>query len=212
MRTLILIILFCLSFTALSEDAVFRLKYTRIDKDSGDELSGRGTAFVSDRGLITAYHNLHHDGVIHKDITIEVSHNQWVSVKVKYFNQKFDLALLECDHDLYHVLYFAPDEAKVGDKLFLYGGKKGKPIKDYEGFLQEKFYKIDRAHLMKVDFYHGDSGGPVLNERGLVVGIAVGGITKDKGLIDPEYGLFLPLAVIDAFFEEASIKENSNGK
>lgn len=64
-------------------------------------------------------------------------------------------------------------EPKIGDRLFLYSKKYGWRVGKYDGRIpcSKKYYQIAKTNL---DIRPGDSGAGVYNNKGEVIGLAVG--------------------------------------
>ncbi len=133
--------------------------------------------FVGRRQVLTAYH------VVDRGyITVELA-GEWRKCRVVRFDHKLDLALLECVAESDDVVKLAQ-----GEPLYVSASDKSAPIQNREVSRQSGWVN---GHID-----HGNSGGPVLNAKGELVGI-VRGTNADGG-----QGEYLDVTQIKAFLGE----------
>lgn len=195
----------------INESPVVRLRYERTE--AGQIITGHGTAFfiragdASDRvRLLTAAHNiLDERGNPYATVAVEFAKDDWRPMRVEHFEEKYDIALLAPTkpfHAYFLHMRLGAVDAGVSDKVCLNGSKRGTPVCEYAGVVAELHDGGTVRDRMRIEFDHGDSGGPVTNAAGDVVGIAVAGVPKD-GDLDHNVGLFIPVSIIKKFLEGA---------
>lgn len=195
MRLLATILLLSLPLSAAE---VARLRYERME--GSVVVTGHGTAFcVGEKQLLTAAHNiLDSDGKPFQTITLELD-GSWIKASVIRFDSSLDIALLKCEAE-FKPLLLAKSDAGRGAVLTLIGSKRGAALTSHSGQVLRPFDAGTAKTRMRVEFNHGDSGAPVLQD-GKVVGIAVAGDWKN-GDIDTRYCLFMPLSAIQEFMKQ----------
>ncbi|MFN3189547.1 MAG: S1C family serine protease [Aureliella sp.] len=157
--------------------------------------SGVGSGFlISNRGhLITNYH------VIEEELDISVvafqktksgyERKQLKKVKILAVNPHRDLALLQIDSqemidlDLPHVV-IADKEVAVGDMVFAIGNPLGLERSVTQGIVSSVTRTLEHLRFIQTDaaVNPGNSGGPLFNLRGEVVGVACSGYASFDGL------------------------------
>ncbi|HLG28632.1 MAG TPA: trypsin-like peptidase domain-containing protein [Candidatus Brocadiales bacterium] len=130
---------------------------------------------ISEKGLIvTAYHVIKDAKVI----TVYLSKDSVVSAKVIHGDPVNDLALLQIENPTPIFLQIAPMRSvKMGDKVFTIGfpmsAVLGREAKYSDGVVSSPSGPKDASSFLQitVPIQPGSSGGPLVNERGEVVGI-----------------------------------------
>ena len=176
-----------------AEDAVFLLR-------SGD---GLGTGFVvsSEGHLLTCQH------VIHSE-TIEVvssSGKSWLA-SVLAQDRLHDLAMFKIDHLPAPCLPFAdPISIRTGQRVYALGHPLGLDFTVSQGIISNRNRLIQGLSFIQTDvaLNPGNSGGPILNEKGEVIGMANSMIALQhaQGL-----GFAIALRYIFAFASQLRIK------
>ncbi|MDY0091349.1 MAG: trypsin-like peptidase domain-containing protein [Candidatus Vecturithrix sp.] len=176
-----------------AEDAVFLLR-------SGN---GIGTGFVvsSDGHLLTCRH------VIHSETIEIVSSNGdiWQS-PVLAQDPLYDLAMLQISQLQVPCLTFAdPISIQTGQRVFALGHPLGLDFTVSQGIISNRNRLIQGASFIQTDvaLNPGNSGGPILNENGEVIGVANSMISIEhaQGL-----GFAIALRYIFAFASQLRIK------
>ncbi len=215
-----LVFALCFNIAAFAEtEASFPLKYERLqestDEKSGvkviETVTGHGTAFaISTDTLLTCAHNIIDD---EKKIPYDV---MWVEVYGKkfvirplYYNRNLDLAVVATlkPMNLKETLGLATNNAFLGDSITIAGSLRGTPVEDYKGKVTGIYHEGTIRTCAAVQFDHGLSGSPVLNDTNQVVGIATAGIPKD-GDLDKTQGLFVPASIVREFMREYFLQED----
>ncbi len=195
---LLCLLLLCLSASAREPISAVRLRYERT---SGDAIiTGHGTAFgVAKRYLLTAKHNvLDEKGNPYKTLKIEID-GEWRKCSVAAFDEVLDVCVLKSSADA-PVFELAESDALEGAKVDLQGSPRGIPILNRCGVLKQAFDQGILRLCARLEFDHGDSGGPLLVD-GKVIGMAVSGVPKD-GDIDKTTCVYLPVSALRKFIQE----------
>ena len=200
MKYLLLLFLLCFALSATAANAT-RLRYERFEGKA--LITGHGTCFaISDSQLLTAAHNVL-DAKDKPYTTIIVEDDfGWTKCTVVKFSIKYDIALLQIDtpHATISTVLKLAEKDLLNGEVTLIGSKRGIPLAENKGIIVERHHQGTVRDCMKVDFDHGDSGGPVLNS-GVVIGMAVAGVPKD-GDLDHSVGLFIPVSIIKEFLNK----------
>ncbi len=151
--------------------------------------------FISEDGLIaTNYH------VIQDSCRLTVSLNDGSTeevISVVGYDAEIDLAIIRIDKSGCLPLTLASDLPDVGDTIYAIGSTLGltrsftKGVVSYVGRELEGFEANDYIQYMGIT-NSGNSGGPVLNERGEVIGIHQLGDTSYS-----ELGFAIPVSQLD---------------
>jgi S1-C subfamily serine protease len=133
--------------------------------------------FIEKKKLLTAWHVLDSGGEVYAEVD-----GNWLKCKVLKHNEELDLALLECKGEG-HALKLAK-----ADPLTVFGSDESKPVteKKVSGF----------SSMVKGAVKNGNSGGPVVNSKGELVGIVIA--RNPEG----NKGVFVALDSIREFLEE----------
>ena len=193
-------------------DSTVRIRYER--HEGNNLITGHGTAFGVDinrfgyqgkRYLLTAAHNV----LDTKDqpfatLSIEINdgkHLCWSPCKVVAFDKQMDVCLVESAEDLRSVMELDTVEAGPGIPIVLAGSPRGIPVTLYYGDVIRCFEGGSVRSSAKIEFDHGDSGGPVVNAKTQKIsGVAVAGFPKD-GDLDHTRGMFVPLMAVNSFLQ-----------
>lgn len=182
-----------LTLPTLWAQEAYRLRSTLVTETY--QAVGVGTAFAVDaskygykekRTLMTCYHCVGGFG----KLEIEVD-SKYLTVKVIEYNVDLDVALLESPVDL-EPKQLGTEDALVGDKVTIWGCPQGIPIQQFKGKIRSLFF-TGKYTDMDIKFDHGDSGGPVLNKDGKIVGMSAASPRKGDD-IDHNCGLYIPLS------------------
>jgi S1-C subfamily serine protease len=110
-----------------------------------------------------------------------------IPAKVERTDELNDLALLSVDVDLTSKpLHLSGDKAETGDPAFVIGNPEGLEKTLSQGIVSG-IRKQDGRSLLQITspISHGSSGGPVLNAKGEVEGVAVATLTEGQTSISP---------------------------
>lgn len=176
-----------------------------------------GTGFMVSRGrIITNAHVVR--GCKNVDLSGAVTEK---NAEVLGTDEEHDLALIKSESETYN---FAPlrlevDSLKVGDDVIVmgYGGELG--LQDRTTFVKAKVEKLELNSVGNPwHFYisnvvqHGNSGGPVLDMAGNVIGVVVGmlqlntvnSITNEK-ISEQNMGAVITLRALQQFVQEHGV-------
>ncbi len=173
-----------------SQDSVF-LVYLN---DSSGSPSALGSAFlVAPRLLITNAH------VAEAGKPVLAVGPVRIPLKILRTDEKNDLAILSVDVDLTSKpLSLAKTELSPGEQIFAIGNPEGLEKTISQGIVSG-LRKRDDRNLIQITcpISHGSSGGPILNAKGEVVGVAVGMLEDGQNL-----NFAVPVAYVRSILEE----------
>jgi S1-C subfamily serine protease len=174
----------------LSVDENIQLYKKAVVTVATDESSGTGFSITGDGKILTNFHVI--DGK--KEVTVAFPDDGIFTAKVVDEYESIDLALLKVDGKKLPYL-------KLADKPHYYANESvhfiGNPLR-FHGIVNEgtiidsirlRDWK-DKVIMMKAPVYRGNSGSPVFNDEGQVIGVVFATIKhNDYGKI----GLFIPI-------------------
>ena len=173
-----------------SQDSVF-LVYLN---DSSGTPSALGSAFlVAPRLLVTNAH------VADAGSPVLAVGPVRIPLKILRTDEKNDLALLSVDVDLTsRPLPLASAAVSPGEQVFAIGNPEGLEKTISQGIISGLRKRGDRDLLQVTSpISHGSSGGPILNAKGEVVGVAVGMLEDGQNL-----NFAVPVAYVRAILEQ----------
>jgi len=185
-----------------AQDSVF-LVYLN---DSSGNPSALGSAFlVAPRLLVTNAH------VADAGNPVLAVGPVRIPLKIIRIDEKNDLALLSVDVDLTSKpLPLAPASVSPGEQVFAIGNPEGLEKTISQGIVSGLRKRGDKDLLQVTSpISHGSSGGPILNAKGEVIGVAVGTLEDGQNL-----NFAVPVAYIRAILEQradAAITSNIDG-
>ena len=99
---------------------------------------------------------------------------------------------------------FCAKEVETGEKVYAIGNSKGQGICILDGIVSdsERLFGSDKFIMFSAPIVHGNSGGPVFNGNGEVIGIATLG--REDALA---MNYAIPVSAVNAFIEQAKAKE-----
>ena len=126
-----------------------------------DEFTHSKCIAISSTSVLTAKHSVTYSGLVYPVIQVDI--NGWKNAKLKFVSKTKDIAILEVD-GITNFTKISLDNPKKGDiiQTMRSSGKFG-------GTFDSKT-RLDWA-LMDIGIERGDSGGPVLNTKGELIGI-----------------------------------------
>lgn len=151
------------------------------------EPSKAATAFAitSDGWVITSYHTVKDK----KKVTLEKvgDSSKTFSADVRFFDRKMDLAILKINDKQFTTLgkipySFAQSDASIAQKVFTLGYPKDDIVYS-EGFISSlSGFKMDTlAYQAGITVNPGNSGAPLFNENGEIVGVIAGKHASEDG-------------------------------
>ncbi len=161
--------------------------------DSGTG-AGTGIVFSSDGYIVTNYHVI--EGATQIDVFLK-NNNSFSGAEVIGYSEADDLAVIKVDADKLKTASFGKSSAlRTGETIYAIGTPKGiefgwsvskgiishtnREIKIYgdDGLLEKKMYLLQTDTTLNP----GNSGGPIINTRGEVVGIATLRLSNSVGM------------------------------
>lgn len=120
-----------------------------------------------------------------------------------YADKDRDIALLYCKAMLNKVS-ICIEPVEVGDKVFSIGNSKGDGMCFLEGIVSdnERIAKSNKYILITVPVVTGNSGGPLFNEQGKLVGMIAKGRTNVQSM-----NYAVPVSEILDFIRDAEVQE-----
>ncbi|AEJ61344.1 PDZ/DHR/GLGF domain protein [Spirochaeta thermophila DSM 6578] len=162
--------------------------------------------FIDDRGhLLTNYHVIHsevdpsYEGYSRVFVRLPSRPEEKIPAKVLAYDTVFDLALLKTEVDVPVVLPLSLREGfSPGEKLFAVGSPGGLQSTLTSGIisaLHRPFLELGDVLQVDVPVNPGNSGGPLLDERGEVVGVIFAGVEDFEGINFAIPGYWFPLII-----------------
>ena len=151
-----------------------------------DKKSDRGVAYAADEILCKdASQNVYELDLIYADI-------------------KKDMVLLHSNELSAGGVTFCAKEVETGEKIYAIGNSKGQGICILDGIVSdsERLIGSDKFIMFSAPIVHGNSGGPVFNGNGEVIGIATLG--REDALA---MNYAIPVSAVNTFIEQAKAKE-----
>ena len=181
---------------------------------SPPEFKHTGTGFlISPNGIVvTAYHVV--DGAT--NIQVRLSDNVWKKARILKHGRSTDIAILKVDQNTPNYLSLANMKSvKQGQKVFTLGfpvvEALGDNVKYTEGVVSSLSGLQSEDSLMQitVPIQPGNSGGPLINEKGQVVGlitssVGISSFLKITGTLPQNINWAVKSSYISALLDEAS--------
>src|ERR1017187_5160649 len=175
-----------------SQDSIFLIYLN----DNTGSPKAFGSAFlVAPRTLVTNAH------VVDGGIPVLAIGPVRIPLKVLRIDSKNDLAVLSVDADLgSKALQLASMETEPGEQIFAIGNPEGLEKTISQGIVSG-LRKRGNRDLIQITspISHGSSGGPILNSKGEVVGVAVGMLDDGQNL-----NFAVPVVWVRAILENKS--------
>lgn len=123
---------------------------------------------------------------------------------IVYADVRRDMALIVSDDLAAPAVTFADGDVTIGEKFYAIGNSKGQGICMLDGIVsdRERFISGERYIMYSAPTVGGNSGGPLFNAHGEVIGMVTLG-QKDGSLMN----YAIPTGVLKAFLREAEEKE-----
>ena len=170
----------------------------------GDTFESTGTgSFIDNEGtVVTNYH------VIESCHTINIKAQNGNTYKVQSvlgFDKDRDLAIIKTDCQNERFIEFESDKAKTGEKVYTLGSSLGLTGTFSEGIISSASRKIEGLEFIQTTapISSGNSGGPLVNEYGKVIGITTGAFTEGQNL-----NLAIPASAINEISRERTYSIN----
>uniref|UniRef100_A0A7C3EER7 Trypsin-like serine protease n=1 Tax=Gracilinema caldarium TaxID=215591 RepID=A0A7C3EER7_9SPIR len=166
----------------------------RIEKGRSYAYRVLGSAFFIDKSglLITNYHVIssevdpEYNGVSRMYIRMGDATSPRIPAKVIGWDPIMDLAVIKAEIVPDYVFsVIGTDVAQVGDKVYAIGSPAGLEKTVTSGIisaLNRRLLQLGDAIQLDAAVNHGNSGGPVVNERGNLLGVVFAGISQFQGI------------------------------
>lgn len=117
-----------------------------------------------------------------------------------------DLALIKLSrvpHDAKVLTFESSDNVRNGEAVYVIGNSLGYGTCITSGIVSDKERNVNGKWLLMTDcaINGGNSGGPIFNDKGLVIGAIVSGITSAEGM-----NFAIPAHTVMEFIEKSGIK------
>jgi serine protease Do len=157
-----------------------------------DRVIGSGF-FIDERGyLLTNYHVVasevdpEYEGYSRLYIRLSERVEDRIPAKVVGYDRIFDLALIKADVEPKFIFsYGGSSDLKVGGRIIAIGSPAGLENTVTSGIVSatgRRFLQMGDAIQVDVPINYGNSGGPLLDENGKLVGIVFAGIEQFEGV------------------------------
>lgn len=138
-------------------------------KKAKADFVGTGFFSFSSDMILTCYH------LVKNSSELQIKDSSGNSIKaigIVDFSERFDLALLKCENKGHTPLAFEPDLPSIGSKLYAIGCPKGLEFSLSDGIVSQ-IRNLGEGNQIQFTCptSPGNSGGPILNSEGKIVGI-----------------------------------------
>lgn len=174
----------------MNVDGVLETKWS----DERCTYSGSGFLISEDGYALTNTHVVtHKDGRSCGMLNVRIKGQQVRASVVQLGDNKhgsgngIDLALIKLDrlpHNSKPLTFENFDNVRIGERVFVIGNSLGYGTCITSGIVSDKCREVNGKMLLMTDcaVNGGNSGGPVFNDKGNVIGVIVSGITGAKGM------------------------------
>lgn len=150
------------------------------DQNGNERALGSCFLYKKDGEIVTNYH------VIEYGYTAEVTLDGvcYPVEQVLAYDKDMDIAILKIDASERDCANICKTEHRVGEKVYAIGSSKGMTATFSDGMITYAMREIDGISYMQHDApcSTGNSGGPLINEYGEVIGINTWGIRDSQNL------------------------------
>lgn len=170
---------------------------------SGDSL-GSGFA-IGENCILTNAHVVGNPGTV----MIKSYSGEEYNAFVAGIDYERDLALLGVEGgEFAHLEIKDVAEVKTGDDVYAIGAPKSMAYTLTKGVISAKERELDGSSYIQIDapVNHGNSGGPVLDDEGKVLGITTLKLSDSEGI-----GLAIPMKTVTEFLAELNVSPDENG-
>lgn len=143
--------------------------------------SSVGSGFaINENTIITNAHVVENS----RDVTIKLYSNKSITGKVVKKDKDRDLALIEVEEELTPLNFNTDENLAIGTEVYAIGAPKDIPYTMTKGIISAKNRKIGNYNYIQIDasINAGNSGGPLVNENGEVIGINTMKMTDAEGI------------------------------
>lgn len=144
-----------------------------------------------------------------RDIQLDTFTGKSYKAKIAGIDFDKDIAVLFVENEKFQELIIADDEKlNIGDDVYAIGTPKSMAYTLTKGVVSAKQREIDRDIYIQTDaaINHGNSGGPLVNKNGEVIGVNTLKLTDSEGI-----GLAIPMCVVVDFIKSLNIDVDEKG-
>jgi S1-C subfamily serine protease len=144
---------------------------------------GTGSGFiVGDKGEIATNHHVI-DGAAHADARFPDNDKAFPVSGILRQDKLHDLAVIRIDLDTVSLPFGNNDDYRIGEKIISIGSPLGLSGTVSDGIISGRHTVLGFEHMqINTAVSPGSSGGPVINEKGEVIGVVVGSILSGQNL------------------------------
>lgn len=182
-----------------------------LSENVDDRDAGQGTGFyLKDYGLVTCAHVLGDElseGLFVKVQSRDLGRKHFA--KVVAYDRALDLAILDTGVEMEFEFEAARDVVRIGEPIKLAGfpnhgeGHSGIVAPGFVTGFRRDVYKNELT-LISANIIAGNSGGPVFNASGKVIGVAVRGAKSQDEAQETEFHGVVPIALLSSLRPRAS--------
>lgn len=141
--------------------------------------SGTGF-FVDSNHIVTNYHIIEHASHIRIKTYFHGSHFP-LTVKVIAQSRHLDIAILKTNLSYPHFARLNTSKVELGDDIFVIGNLYGLEFSVTKGSIVNKS-KDNKMYFIDAVIHHGNSGSPVFNKNGDVIGMIKSSLYSEKDI------------------------------
>ena len=180
--------------TALSAEEIYQLASPatveiRVETEYGTA-TGTGFFYNSDGAIITNFHVI--EDAISGDVFLNNGEKYTINRLIGY-DRYWDIAIIQINYQSESVLSFRTEPIRTGETVYALGSSLGLADSFSEGIISANSREIGGQIFIQTTapISHGNSGGPLIDTKGNVVGITTAGIEAGQNL-----NLAVPIANI----------------
>ncbi len=187
------------------KESVVRLVWEETDKKADEHISARGSGFfVSPNLVVTNLHCI--AGAPSLSAELVRAKKKFPVEGVVAYDVANDLVILAVSGEGVPLQLDGSDKVKVEDRVSAVGYPKGKTGKITQATIQGT-RESDKRFQIKPAFKPGQSGGPIVNEQGHVIGVAVSatiGISEFSDGVIAAISYAIPTSVLQDFLNRVA--------
>ncbi|WP_252242267.1 trypsin-like peptidase domain-containing protein [Clostridium sp. ZBS18] len=164
---------------------------------------GLGSGFAIDKNtIITNAHVVNSSSYV----TVKLYNGKSCIGNVSKIDKKIDLALVKVEENLIPLKFVSEDSTSIGKEVYAIGAPQDIPYTMTKGIVSAKNRKIRNHEYIQIDasINSGNSGGPLVDENGEVIGINTMKILDAEGI-----GFAIATSKINNFINNVT-QENIN--
>lgn len=188
------------------------------DKSGAEYALGTGFVISSDGKIVTNYHVI--EGAYSADITI--NNTKYTISSVLAYDANIDLAILKINASGLTAATICKNPVNVGSTVYAIGSSRGLTNTFSQGIVTASDRVVYGVSHVQHDasITHGNSGGPLINVYGEVIGINTWGLTDSQNLnfavftteLDNLVYLGTPLTLAEFYLKECDVFEKLKNK